>query len=73
MFTTAQMQCDIAIAITNTSSPAYHVYTEEMQQVKQGNYSAVRVPVYIPTVLVKTFHPRTLGQLAYADLIKAVW
>lgn len=67
------MQCDMAIAITNTSSEAYQIYTQESQQIQDGNLTSFRIPYLVPTVLAKTFHPRTLGQKAYADLIMGVW
>ena len=39
----------------------------------KGNYGALEVPWYVPTRSAKTFHPKTLGQLAYRDAIMEVW
>ena len=59
-----RMTCDVARAITNTSSLEYQIMSQEFQQVQEGNLTTLQVPWYIPTRMAKTFHPRTLGQLA---------
>ena len=70
---TAMMQCDIAKAITNTSSFEYQVMSQEFQQDKNKNLTTLEVPWYVPTRLAKTFHPRTLGQQALKNAIMAKW
>lgn len=67
------MQCDIASAITNTSSEAYTVFSEDMKEMEDKNLTAVRIPWWVPTAEAKTFHPRSLGQKAFKDAIMAAW
>lgn len=67
------MLCDISIAASNTSSFEHQVIEEETMQVQEGNLTELRIPWYVPTRLAKTFHPKTLGQLAFANEIMAVW
>lgn len=45
----------------------------DQQALANGDYSAVEVPWYIATRTAKTFHPRTLGQMAYKLAIMDVW
>lgn len=67
------MLCDISIAASNTSSFEYHIIQEEAVQIQGGNLTELWIPWYVPTKLAKTFHPKTLGQLAFANEIMAVW
>lgn len=69
----ANMLCDISIASSNASSFEFYVIHEEAVQIRQGNVTELRIPWYVPTRLAKTFHPKTLGQLAFANEIMAVW
>ena len=66
------MLCDISIAAFNTSSFEYQVVQREAVQIQQGNPTELRIPWYVPTRLAKTFHPKTLGQLAFANEIMTV-
>ncbi|CAF9936141.1 MAG: hypothetical protein ALECFALPRED_006712 [Alectoria fallacina] len=67
------MLCDIAIAASRASSFEHQVIQEETMQIKQGNLTELRIPWYVPTRLAKTFHPKTLGQQAFANEIMAIW
>ena len=67
------MLCDISTAATSAESFEYQVIQEDAMQIKQGNLTELRIPWYVPTRLAKTFHPKTLGQRAFADEIMAVW
>ena len=67
------MLCDIAIAASKASSFEHQVIQEETMQMKQGNVTELRIPWYVPTRLAKTFHPKTLGQQAFANEIMAIW
>lgn len=67
------MLCDISIAASNVSSFEYQVAQEEEVQIQEGNLTELRIPWYVPTRLAKTFHPKTLGQQAFANEIMAVW
>ena len=67
------MLCDIAIASSNASSFEYQVIQEEYVHIQHGNLTELRIPWYVPTRLAKTFHPKTLGQQAFANGIMAVW
>lgn len=67
------MLCDISIAASSASSFEHQVIEEEAVQIQQGNLTELRIPWYVPTRLAKTFHPKTLGQQAFANEIMAVW
>ena len=67
------MLCDIAIAASNTSSFENQVIQGDGIRIQEGNLTELRIPWYVPTRLAKTFHPKTLGQLAFANEIMAVW
>lgn len=67
------MLCDIAVAASNTSSFEHQVIEGEILQIQRGNLTELRIPWYVPTRLAKTFHPKTLGQLAFANEIMTVW
>ena len=42
-------------------------------KIQQGAFTELQIPWYVPTRLAKTFHPKTLGQQAFANEIMAVW
>ena len=67
------MLCDIAIAASHASSFENKVIEEDAMRIQQGNLTELRIPWYVPTRLAKTFHPKTLGQQAFANEIMAVW
>lgn len=67
------MLCDIAIAASHDSSFENQVIKDDAVQIHRGNLTELRIPWYVPTRLAKTFHPKTLGQQAFADEIMAVW
>ena len=67
------MLCDISIAASSASTLEHKVVQEELVQIQQGNLTELRIPWYVPTRLAKTFHPKTLGQQAFANEIMAVW
>ena len=67
------MLCDIAIAASNTSSFENQVIQGDRMRIQEGNLTELRIPWYVPTRLAKTFHPKTLGQLAFASEIMAIW
>ena len=67
------MLCDVSVAASNTSSFEYQVIDGETVQIQEGNLTELRIPWYVPTRVAKTFHPKTLGQLAFANEIMAVW
>lgn len=67
------MLCDISVAASNTSSLEHQVIEGETVHILEGNLTELRIPWYVPTRLAKTFHPKTLGQLAFANEIMAVW
>ena len=52
---------------------ALEVVQNDQQALRDGNFSAVEVPWWMATRQAKTFHPRTLGQLAYRNAIMSIW
>ena len=67
------MLCDIAIAASHDSSFENQVIEKDAVHMQQGNLTELRIPWYVPTRLAKTFHPKTLGQQAFANEIMALW
>ncbi|KAF2832441.1 hypothetical protein CC86DRAFT_401206 [Ophiobolus disseminans] len=71
--------CDVAVATivtsSNNSAPnlAKSIYRKDLAAIAKGDFEAVQVPWYVPTRSAKTFHPKTLGQLAYKTAIMNVW
>lgn len=76
-----QMLCASAIAVSqgsgdgNFSGPnlATEVFNHDQAALAAGNFSAIDVPWFVPTRQAKTFHPRSLGHLAYTKAIMDVW
>ena len=67
------MLCDISAAAFRPSSLERQVIIEDAVKIQQNNLTELRIPWYVPTKLAKTFHPKTLGQQAFADEIMSVW
>ena len=67
------MLCDISLAASDPSSFEHQIIQDEDVKIQQGNMTELRIPWYVPTRLAKTFHPKTLGQQAFANEIMAVW
>lgn len=67
------MLCDISMAASTAPSLEHKVINEEAVKIQQGNLTELQIPWYVPTRLAKTFHPKTLGQQAFANEIMAVW
>ena len=67
------MLCDISRAASTAPSLEHKVINEEAVKIQQGNLTELQIPWYVPTRLAKTFHPKTLGQQAFANEIMAVW
>ena len=65
----AALQCRTAKATTVAGSQQVEIFDADMQAVAQGNFSAVDIPWWMPTRQAKTFHPKTLGHLAYKNTI----
>ena len=61
--------CAVAQINEDPTSPEYQRLVEDQKEIQSGNFSAHHIPWFIPTRLAKTFHARTLGEKAYADLI----
>ena len=68
-----KMLCDISAAASTTSSLEQQVIFEDAVRIQQNNLTELRIPWYVPTKLAKTFHPKTLGQQAFANEIMSVW
>ncbi|KAF1985972.1 SGNH hydrolase [Aulographum hederae CBS 113979] len=74
-----QMLCETAQAAALQPEPGYEgpnnasLINAELAMLARGEFEAVDVPFYIPTRDAKTFHPRSLGQLAYRDAVLRVW
>ena len=67
------MLCDISMADSSALSLEHRVLQQDNVKVQQGDLTELRIPWYVPTRLAKTFHPKTLGQQAFANAIMAVW
>ena len=65
--------CQIAQVNAEPTLPEYQILVDDQASIHDGNVSAVNIPWWIPTRQAKTFHPRTLGQNAYAQAIMEVW
>lgn len=64
------LQCQIAIGVSkNATSDIATIFFEDQALIAKGDFSAVRMPWWLPTRQAKTFHPRTLGQLAFRDAV----
>ena len=73
LYSPENMLCDISAAASKTSSLERQVILEDAIKVQQNNLTELRIPWYVPTKLAKTFHPKTLGQQAFANEIMSVW
>ena len=71
--TSENMLCDISIAASDSSSFEHQIMQEQNSRIQKDNFTELRIPWYVPTKLAKTFHPKTLGQQAFAEEIMAVW
>lgn len=67
------MLCDIAIAASVVPSLENQVIQDDAVKIQEDQLKELRIPWYVPTKLAKTFHPKTLGQQAFANEIMAVW
>lgn len=67
------MLCDISIAASDTSSLEHRTILEDAVKIEKGNLTELQIPWYVPTRVAKTFHPKTLGQQAFANEIMAMW
>ena len=63
--------CAMALVNEDPTSPEYALLAQQQEEIRNGNFSASHIEWWKPTRELKTFHPRTLGQNAYAELIKA--
>jgi hypothetical protein len=59
--------CAVAQINEDPTSPEYLRLVQDQKEIQSGNFSAHRIPWFIPTRLAKTLHARTLGEKAYAD------
>ena len=67
------MLCDISAAASKPSSLEQRVISEDAVRIQQNDLTELRIPWYVPTRLAKTFHPKSLGQQAFANEIMSVW
>lgn len=65
------MLCQMALVNEDVTSPEHAFLVEQQDEIRNGNFSASHLRWWGHAGLAKTFHPRTLGQNAYAELIKA--
>lgn len=70
------MLCEMSKAVYLTPqgdydgpNEAWDVVIADQDAIDGGDFNAVEVPWYIPTRTAKTFHPKTLGQLAYKQAV----
>jgi lysophospholipase L1-like esterase len=62
-------QCRTALAVATSGTQANEIFEEDLQFVASGEFSDVSIPWWLPTRQAKTFHPKTLGHLAYKNAI----
>ena len=68
------MLCDISKAASRPSSLERRVIIEkDAVKIRENKLDELRIPWYVPTRLAKTFHPKTLGQRAFAEEIMGIW
>ncbi len=67
------MLCDIAIADSAPGSLEHEIIQADERKIRRGEVAELRIPWYVPTRLAKTFHPRTMGQRAFAGEIMRMW
>ena len=65
--------CQIAQVNADATLPEHQILVDDQAAIHNSNVSAVNIPRWVPTRQAKTFHPRTLGQNAYAQAIMEVW
>lgn len=69
-----RMECEVAQVLNQPQSAEYQVLMQEMQTVADhGDLTTLEVPWWVFTRQAKTFHPRSQGQQALANLIKNAW
>ena len=73
LYSPENILCDISAAATKNSSLERQVIIEDALKIQNNNLTELRIPWYVPTKLAKTFHPKTLGQQAFANEIMSVW
>lgn len=71
-----QLLCGTAVAASVPNSTAAYLIDQQADRLRNGtsgNLTAEEVSWFIPTRQAKTFHPKTLGHLAYRNAIMATW
>lgn len=61
--------CAIAQINEDPTSPQHQAFMQQHDEIRAGNFSANHIKWWMITSIFKTFHRRTLGEKAYADLI----
>ena len=67
------MLCDISVAASKDPSLERQVVMEDALKIQRNELTELRIPWYVSTRLAKTFHPKTLGQQAFANEIMSIW
>lgn len=67
------MTCMTAKAVSVDGSFEQSTFLNDTALVAEGELWAVRVPWWLPTRQAKTFHPKSLGHLAYRNAIMQAW